>query len=392
MKATYIMNKFKLIRPSFLFLFLFLLFIILSNSIPADKQKSPIVEVISAEPAPELTELFKPPKRGWLGADGATSVAISKDKILWLFGDTILGNKTDAGKRSGTIVRNTIGVQDLSEGYPGKVDFYWEIPGNIPTAYLLAEGFDQDFWYWPGSGAMVDGELFLFCYKIFPGTGPEAFAFEIGEMTLIQIPNPSDNPAKWKKIITPLGIGNNNQGFCSAVLTEKPYFYFLGFDDSPTERRAILARAKIDELKSGKGREALEFWTESSEGGEWSNKIENLLPLFVPGETETSLQYDSNSGRYITVFMKLFEPDIYIISAPKITGPWTDPIKVYTTPEPAKDKNYSAYASKAHPELARESNELIITYVVNANDFWGIFTDPNIYFPQFVRIKLKWKL
>jgi len=370
--------------------------IIMANLTFAEKQKSPTVEVISSEPASELTQLFKPQKRGWLGADGAASVEITKGKILWLFGDTILGNCSKDGKRTGTIVRNTLGLQDLSKGFPGEVEFFWDIPGNFPTSFFLAEGYDQDYWYWPTAGVMLDEELIVFVYKILPGPDPFTLGFEVGEMTLMRINNPLDPPNKWNKTIIPFGTGGNHQGFCSAIYVEKPYLYFLGFDDGPADkdlgRQAVLTRAKIEDIKNNKGKDALEFWTKADDGGKWDNKPENLLPLFKPGETETSLQYNEYSKQYISVIMHFGEPDIYIVTAPQITGPWSEPIKVYTTPEPVKDKNYSAYAAKAHPELAKEPDEIIITYIVSTMDFWTIFKDPNVYFPQFVRVKLKWNL
>src|SRR4051812_4412510 len=47
--------------------------------------------------------LFLPQKRGFAGADGAASVKISDHRILWIFGDTVLGS-TAAGKREGPMI------------------------------------------------------------------------------------------------------------------------------------------------------------------------------------------------------------------------------------------------------------------------------------------------
>jgi len=51
------------------------------------------------------------------------------------------------------------------------------------------------------------------------------------------------------------------------------------------------------------------------------------------------------------------------------------------------DSSYFCYAAKAHPELSRQDDELIVSYVCNANDFWKMAADARIYRPKFLRLK-----
>ena len=51
-----------------------------------------------------------------------------------------------------------------------------------------------------------------------------------------------------------------------------------------------------------------------------------------------------------------------------------------------KDKRVFSYAAKAHPLLAAD-DELIVSYVVNAYDFWLPLKDAQFYWPRFVRVK-----
>jgi hypothetical protein len=88
-----------------------------------------------AVPDPVYDPMFYPQRRGFLGADGAASVSLGSKRILWIFGDTILGNMMD-GKRRGTMVRNSIAIQDLSRGEPGEVTYYWDLSDRIPGDFI----------------------------------------------------------------------------------------------------------------------------------------------------------------------------------------------------------------------------------------------------------------
>src|SRR5437667_12707517 len=77
----------------------------------------PVVQ--SAAPAPDLDALFDRAE-GWIGADGAYSVALSPKRTLWLFSDTWVGKVRDGRRTDATIVNNSVGVQ---EGTNGRVTY-----------------------------------------------------------------------------------------------------------------------------------------------------------------------------------------------------------------------------------------------------------------------------
>lgn len=351
------------------------------------------LEIVSATVDPVYDSLFEPRGRGWLGADGAVSIPLTENKTLWIFGDTILGTMNDRGARKGPMVRNTIAIHDHSGEGAGSVEFYWDFTDKITGDYFHLEDFNSDYWYWPGVGAMLDGELFLFLYKITSGEGEAGFDFELADMTLCRVPNPLDPPEQWKKSYEDLGLNGPHRGFSSALLVEGAYVYLLGYDDGPeseyTERAAVLARVKIEDLKAGKAKSSFEFWTKGEEGHAWSDRCENLARLFEPGTTESSLEYLPEKNLYLAVTHRAFQDEMLIVTAPELTGPWSEPIEVYTIPEMASGENHHAYAMKSHPELAENSDELVITYVVNTKDFWSIFSDNSVYYPRFVRVKYR---
>lgn len=357
---------------------------------PYDQTEEAPFEVVSASIDPLYDGLLKFRKRGWLGADGATSVPLGDAKILWLFGDTIIGNVSPEGKRIGTIIRNSIALHNVSRGLPGEVVYYWDLTNAVPGSFFMAENFEKEYCYWPLAAAAVDGELYVFAPQIY---GHDITSFSIGKLHLLRIYNPLDSPTRWSMSITNLGVGGNHQHFCAAAFVEKPYIYLLGFDDGPTSdpahRRMVLARSHIDRLKNAREHDALEFWTQTDIGKMWADKPHNLATLFEPGVTETSVQFFPQWKQYCAITMDE-QGIIYIISAPSLSGPWSKPLKVFEIPEMKLNNDYFPTASKTHPELAIDPDELIITYVINTNNFLSLFTDPDIYYPRFVRVKLRY--
>src|ERR1700732_3397846 len=76
----------------------------------APPRTPPIPEVLKAEPAPEWDAKFAG-KEGWVGGDGACSAVLRPRRVLWLFGDTLLGTAQD-GRRGGAVMAHTtVGVQ-----------------------------------------------------------------------------------------------------------------------------------------------------------------------------------------------------------------------------------------------------------------------------------------
>jgi hypothetical protein len=351
------------------------------------------IEVVSATLDPVYDSLLKPQARGWLGADGATSVDLGNKKSLWLFGDTLLGIIGPKGDKKAAMVRNTIAIQDRRGNLPGTVEYFWSVEEGLPWSFFLGDNYDQGSWLWPVAGVMIEGDLYVFLYNLLSSEGIPGLNFKMGSTLLVKISNPSAGPAHWRMTRQELPFGGDHRNFISAVYLEKPYLYLLGFDDGETgqalERRAVLARISIRDVKRGLWQSGVQYWSEGSKEGVWTAGQENLKPLFSPGVTESSLHYSPRLKRYIALTQKAFEPDICIVSAPSITGPWSEPQKVYTIPELAGKKDCHAYAMKAHPELAASGDELVITYVVNTTDFWGLFSDLEIYYPRFVRVKLR---
>ena len=89
--------------------------------------------VVSTVPHPVYDPVFVPQKEGFLGADGASSVLLGPGRLLWLFGDTIVG-KQGNGKRLGPMIHNSVAIQEFAPGTSGTVSFHWATSGTQPLA------------------------------------------------------------------------------------------------------------------------------------------------------------------------------------------------------------------------------------------------------------------
>ncbi|MFH1618554.1 MAG: hypothetical protein ABIG11_01465 [bacterium] len=348
------------------------------------------VRVVSVEKADDYNALFRARPEGWLGADGIYSVPLSPSKTVWLFGDTLIGAISQGRRRMDAFINNSIAIESRVPGQASKVEFFWDSSSKPAGSFFPHQSGTSGAFYWPVTGVLLDGELFVFCY---PVRTSQAW-FDISDTTVIRIPAPHESPRLWKQAAYDLGLGNSHQGFISAAVIKEPYVYFLGYDDPDNDaakRRMVLARALKTGLLAGGRREIFEFWVLNKSGPTWSREPKGLVTLFSPGVTETQVQYDASLGLYICPFKRDGSPDIQLTAAPELTGPWSKPVQIYRIAEHDVSFGIMSYAIKAHPELASAPGELVISYATNTPDSLDPLFTPEglgIYVPLFIRVKL----
>lgn len=356
-------------------------------------EASPATETLSLNTTqvdPLYDTMFRPHKHGWLGADGAASVAISPDAVLWIFGDTIIGHE-EGGTRKGYMPHNSVAITKLKQGGAPEVQYWWDLPDRVPAAPFRPDSPDDPTFYWPGCGVAANGHAYLFLGKMSGKVEQNGgFGFHTRGTTLFRIENPLDPPEKWQMRNTDVIAADDHFNINAGALVENSYVYLIGYDDgllrNALMRSAILSRLAVAALDSERPGDALEFWTKDNE---WRTTTTRLQPLFGQAGTETGIAYNAKLKRYITSTVKPFTPELCVFSAEKLTGPWSGPQVVYKIPEMEKDTKRHAYAGRVHPMLSSVSSDLVISYVVNSTDFWGVFNDLQIYFPRFVRLTFK---
>ena len=354
---------------------------------PAAVEAEPpaVPSVLEAKPAPEWDAKFAG-KRGWVGGDGVYSAVLGPRRILWLFGDTLLGEVRDGGRAGAVMVNNTAAIQD---GYGANAPLHFVTgkgKGGKPAALVTpAEGKG---WFWPQAAIRVENRLFCFLARVEKTADGGAFGFRHVGQWLAVVENPDDKPGAWrvKQLRVPFALfrPGRERSWGSAVLADGGHLYVYGYREQGKgigKRQLTVARvpvAKVDDFKAWRFRTA--------EG--WSEDPAAAAPLAGGLATEFSVSRLSGGRGYAAVYTENGLGDRIVGRfAERPWGPWSPPVLLYRCPEMARDKGVFCYAAKAHPWAA--GNSLLVSYCVNAWKFARLFRDEAVYRPRFVRVKLK---
>jgi hypothetical protein len=320
---------------------------------------------------------------GWTGGDGIFSVRLDSARILWLFGDTFIGEVKGGRHINPLLVNNTLAVQNGLE--PGKASikfFYRSAPDGKPEAFM--QPADGVGWFWPYHGLRTPEGLFLFQVQVDRSEGPPGFDFKPVATWLIHVSNPDDPPDQWKMNSHKIPWSREDRLFGSSVLVVGDEVLIYGTEENAgsgfSEKKMFLAKAPVSRLKDfGRWR----FFSR----GEWVPNPEGAEALLGNMANEFSVSFHQALNRYVLVYTQDSLSEYIVLRlAREPWGPWSEPIRVYRCPEATWDRRVFCYAAKGHPELSQSSEELIVTYTTNSSDFDLIESDTRFYHPRFLRI------
>ena len=360
---------------------------VLSVSVAWAAPPTPGVPIVhQSGPAVEWEAKFQG-QEGWIGGDGAYSAVLGPDRVLWLFGDTILGAVKEGRRPGAAMVNNTIGIQ-AGRGAASPIRFVVGKPvDGKPTAFFTpAEGHG---WFWPQAAVRVGDRLFVFLARVDKTAKPGVFGFQHVGQWLAVIANPDDDPEKWrvKQHQVPFAAfgAERSRSWGSAVLAEGEHLYVYGYDEPGKgigTRQLTMARVPAGKV------EDFQAWRFRTAGG-WSDRPADAAPLAAGLATEFSVSRVPRGKGYVAVYTENGLADRILgrfADAPD--GPWSAPVLLYRCPEMARDKGVFSYAAKAHP-WAINGDELLVSYCVNTWEFARLFQDEKVYRPKFVRIELR---
>jgi len=106
-----------------------------------------------------------------------------------------------------------------------------------------------------------------------------------------------------------------------------------------------------------------------------------------------SLHYHEDLQQWVAVYGPRFLDDkVFMLTAPDITGPWSEEITIYITPEltPGNagfDESYFCYAAREHIQFYDEnSRKLLLTYDCNSSQLSTLVSNMAIYRPRVISI------
>ena len=351
-------------------------------------------------PAPERPEgrafpaaerLFHGDPR-WLGGDCAATVALSRGRILWLFGDSFVAREGASGRAGARMVRNTVGLQTGPDPCTASMALCWgrERDGS-PTSFFPDLG---GRWYWPGCGLRLAGGpllLFLFEMEATPGRG---LGFACAGSALAVVANPDAPPEAWRPRVVPLPPVPFDARPAAAALREGDWVVALAIRQEGRHAGALV-RYPAAALAKGDPSGA-QWWDGAARGWVPADALGPRGPAFVLDDagSECSLHWDPQGRCYLHVASYGFGASaIGLRRAPALTGPWSRPVTIYRPPESSGPHPF-VYAAKGHPELAAPQGGLLVTYVASSLTFPDLLTpggSRSLYWPRFVlRMRKDW--
>ena len=366
-----------------------LLLILLALAVAASLSLGCIATGPAGRAFAEAERLFHQDPR-WLGGDGALSIRLSDNRILWLFGDTFIATSNARVRTESTFVRNTVAIQTGKDPRTASVAFMWrQKPDGSPASFFPEHG---ERFYWPGHGIRLDkGPLVIFLYTIVatPGRGlgfvPVGYAIAV-------IANPDQPLQVWKPRI----IGAKANAFDAvpaiAVIQANGYVVALAIRQQGTHTGALV-RYPVAALARGDITHA-EWWAGDARGWVPASMLGKDGPAIVLDDAggECSVHWDTRTRSFIHVASYGFgATEIGLRTAPALTGPWSSPVVVYRPPESDGPRPF-VYAAKAHPELVGpEPTDLVVTYATNSFEFADLLTvegERTLYWPRFVAVRI----
>ena len=341
----------------------------------------PVIE--SATPAPELDAIFNQAD-GWIGGDGAYSVAVSPKRILWLFSDSWIGKIRDGHRTDTTIVNNTIGMQ----GGPGEHATYSiaRSPDGKPKALIVPS--DGRGWFWLQAGVTNGNRLLLFLNQVEKTDNNSVFGFRSVGLWLGIVGNPDQSPDLWRveQVKMPNAVFSDDRMLVwgAAVLQVGDDLYVYGTHEKrgkgDPNRRMVVARVPAASVS------VFATWRYYRDGA-WIEDFRNASPLATDIASDYSVT--AFGKRYLAVYTERgLSSRIMGRLADHLWGPWSAPAVLYECPEMRHDQKVFCYGAKAHPALSSDRT-LVVSYVVNSFDFWQVARDAKLYWPRFVRVRLK---
>jgi len=326
--------------------------------------------------ATDLIPLFQPQASGWLGADVSTSIQLNSTTYLWLWGDTLYGNFTNGKRDIIGMPRNSLALITVNNGTPvGGFEFYIRVNksnyGDIHLGFFSPT--NQTEWFWVTTGVMYKGTLYLFAMVVY---GAGQWGFHIPGTICLTVDNPLDDPYSWTYNQTKIPQSTYFLQFTSGITVMNDTIYLMGEYNSSYQFLSKIDGASLQNQQW----ENLLFW---SADNTWKSDYTTLQPVIKAPISEGTIVYQPDFEFWYTFYIPFYTTDLYITTAPEITGPWSPFQLIYKIPLILPDTFY--YAIKSHPELAGK-NEIIATYCSNGN--LSDLVDPKIYVPNPIRISI----
>ncbi|HKB98904.1 MAG TPA: hypothetical protein VKD23_08970, partial [Terriglobales bacterium] len=136
-----------------------------------------------------------PFKESWWGADAAYSIPLPDGRSVWIFGDTLYGERRTVEGSDPRMVRNSIGVSTCDERGGWTVDYVIRRDDKEQLQDFF-QAQHKDTWYWALDGFVYKNDLWvtLLCVRNAPKTTSAALGFETCGADLAKVSGLENDP------------------------------------------------------------------------------------------------------------------------------------------------------------------------------------------------------
>jgi hypothetical protein len=320
----------------------------------------------------------------WLGGDGAYTIDLRDGRVLWLFGDSFIATSDARVRTESTMVRNSVAVMDGLDLATAPMTFAWR-EGSPPTSFFPEAG---DHWFWPADGARIDNAPLLVFLGEVRATPNEGLGFASAGYRAVRVADPSGAPASWTlEPVATVPAPHDPTASIACSTVDDGYLVALVSDTDAHHLR--LARWPLDAVAAGDLSEPW-WWVDD----QWTPQSALAHPPSIvidDGSSECSLHRQGRTWIYVAS-QGFGASTIIVRDALAVTGPWEDPVTVFTPPESSAPDAF-VYAGKGHPVVVSPGMGLVVTYADNSFTFGDLF-DParaaTLYWPHVAEIVLGW--
>lgn len=342
------------------------------------------------EDALALQAMINPPEDSqnsatWIGADVASSIEVTPNKFIWLFGDTLLGKVTQRSRYLHAMLHNSVAIMTCQQHK--KCQMTKSASRDI---FILNKAHH---YFWPTAGTLLNTKLFITGYVIHTHSREW---IPLSGTCFILVHNIKASPTHWQYTTYLMPDTNAHLNWATAAVKKDDWLYIFGsmHIHANTPAHIVLSRIQVENAETAHWT-SLEYWSHHH----WTKKLTspNALDAIpgLPGTSEMSLGYNDYIGWY-TVSIPALTFDIHLYTAKQLTGPWQDQGIIYHIPRPIRASvgHFIAYAAKVHPELATTTNEIVLTYTINQLDTRAFVKNIEkesywwLYIPQFVTVEV----
>ena len=318
------------------------------------------------EPADEAAfyELaVRAPHGRWLGGDLPASIDLGDGRVLWLFGDTLVGALGGDGSLApGTRYwHNTALVQ-----VGGCVDF---LDTGGPSWLAIPDTPD---WWWPSGGYVRDDIVHVFVQRV-TRTGPGVFDFRpvSAEMVRLRLADLG--------VIDATPLPHQERLWATSVVTRGRWAYLYGGTHAPGPD-TFIARAPADDPRG-----PWRFW----DGARWAPDPAVARPVLSHPPFNNPHMAVLPDGGFLAVAKdrELIGSDVIGWTAHAPQGPWRPLRAPLVTPPPPAPGSHT-YMGVAHPAVALAGGAVLVSWNIGSLSTDVAAAHASGYGPRFDAIEL----